>query len=265
MTLPRPLSRACAGAFTLIELLAVVAILALLVSLLLPALGQAREAGRRAACLNNLREISVSILTYAGHYDGRLPQPEPNPQYPGRYHCEYAADNVRNAWAVLVWYGFLDLRLTNCPSWPGLKQHNHTGFPKTREEFGNWRKGHYVYRHNWVSFPQYGEQPPVPRYLSLPGWSRRAMLADDPDMGIGWGGAYPGTFALETEARVVNPKQWAHDSGGNIVRHDGSGAWLSNFWDYRYPTSPDSWPNYYRGWPCTYYFGGWDQIDERLR
>ena len=51
-------------AFTLIELLVVVAILALLIAIVLPALGQAREQGRRVKCASNLRQIAIAWLFY---------------------------------------------------------------------------------------------------------------------------------------------------------------------------------------------------------
>ena len=52
-------------AFTLIELLVVVAAVALLVALLLPSLEMARETARRAACMNNLRQLGIGLVTYA--------------------------------------------------------------------------------------------------------------------------------------------------------------------------------------------------------
>lgn len=57
-------------AFTLIELLVVIAIIAVLLAILLPTLASAREAGRRTACLSNLRQCFVAMRIYADENKG---------------------------------------------------------------------------------------------------------------------------------------------------------------------------------------------------
>lgn len=59
--------------FTLIELLVVISIIAVLMSLILPAIQQAREAGRRTQCLNNIRNIAFAVTSAATADRDRLP------------------------------------------------------------------------------------------------------------------------------------------------------------------------------------------------
>ena len=61
--------------FTLVELLVVMAIIAILTALLLPVLSSARDKARRTTCLNNLWQISLGVRMYADDSNDKSPKP----------------------------------------------------------------------------------------------------------------------------------------------------------------------------------------------
>jgi prepilin-type N-terminal cleavage/methylation domain-containing protein/prepilin-type processing-associated H-X9-DG protein len=74
------------AAFTLVELLVVMAIIGLLVALLLPAVQAAREAARRSQCKNNLRQIGIALHNYEGVL-GKLPPGRLRMMVDGKGRC----------------------------------------------------------------------------------------------------------------------------------------------------------------------------------
>jgi prepilin-type N-terminal cleavage/methylation domain-containing protein/prepilin-type processing-associated H-X9-DG protein len=66
-----PARRRCG--FTLVELLVVIGIIALLISILLPALSRAMESAKTVQCLSNLRQQGLMVANYTAMYDGKLP------------------------------------------------------------------------------------------------------------------------------------------------------------------------------------------------
>lgn len=114
-------------AFSLIELLVVISVVALLVSLLLPALGSAREAGRRAACLSNQRQIGAAMHAYAVQYRGRYPIAYYWVDAAGQPSATVTANLA--AWDTiqigsearpgLIWPFTADYRVQQCPSFEG--------------------------------------------------------------------------------------------------------------------------------------------------
>ena len=85
------LSRRASGfsraGFTLIELLVVVSIIALLMSILLPSLGKAKELANRAYCAANLRGLTQSLITYQEDFNS-FPVTSPPTQRARDPHCE---------------------------------------------------------------------------------------------------------------------------------------------------------------------------------
>jgi prepilin-type N-terminal cleavage/methylation domain-containing protein len=79
-------ARCVRSAFTLVELLVVIGIIALLIAILLPSLAKARESANRALCLSNLRQVHQSFMYYALTNHDQVPlgyraQPVPSKQF----------------------------------------------------------------------------------------------------------------------------------------------------------------------------------------
>lgn len=62
-------------AFTLVELLVVIGIIAVLIAILLPVLSKAKESARRIACASNLKQIGTAFMMYIGDNKDRFPRP----------------------------------------------------------------------------------------------------------------------------------------------------------------------------------------------
>jgi prepilin-type N-terminal cleavage/methylation domain-containing protein len=109
-------------AFTLVEMLVVVAIIAILAALLLPALSMAKQKSYRTQCINNLKQMSIAFQNYADDHGDQLP----GPVWQGFYEEYDNQDYARLLYYVATYLGQpaptltpQDCKLAQCPSAAG--------------------------------------------------------------------------------------------------------------------------------------------------
>jgi prepilin-type N-terminal cleavage/methylation domain-containing protein/prepilin-type processing-associated H-X9-DG protein len=103
------------SAFTLLELLVVISIIAVLAALLLPAIGMVRQMALSMRCANNLRQINLAAIGYGQDWDGRLVPVTTSSSYWSTSLAPYVETTTQ---AVITTTDTREI-MRNCPSWKG--------------------------------------------------------------------------------------------------------------------------------------------------
>ena len=205
--------------FTLIELLVVIAIIAILAAMLLPALASAKEKAKRVACLNNLKQIAVGCLMYAGDNEDKVVPAGKTPA--GASPSLPIQFNLTDLSSLDGWKAVgIDVTQTNgksiwtCP--------NRAGFPVYSAANAQYVVGYQYYggfktwKNNLGSF---AAASPVKTAQSKPNWMLAVVLVAQA------GGITSDNWAPFSQL-PGHKDSGALPAGGNEVFIDGSARWI---------------------------------------
>ncbi|OPZ31698.1 MAG: hypothetical protein BWZ02_00026 [Lentisphaerae bacterium ADurb.BinA184] len=260
------------AAFTLVELLVVVAIVAILAALLLPALKRAREQAILAACQSSIRQAGVACTSYTLDYDGAFPYgwgqlrstSEPGYQYysvgiGGSQQADGAAGILeRNDYVGPTPARVLDCpaRVSEVPTTPGFVYYNYWRVTMNNgwmTQVGGPASASYGYV-GW--FGRNGEAlDAVPHYQPFAGENWYTGTGNG---AVGWNAQ---AYATPREREFFIP-EWTGRSGNHgmgATHPEGSVPVLScPFWQPYYTWQIGTWPHFPR-WIPTPGSSQWDQ------
>jgi prepilin-type N-terminal cleavage/methylation domain-containing protein/prepilin-type processing-associated H-X9-DG protein len=212
-------------AFTLLELLMVIAIIAVLAGLLLPALSKAKERAHRVTCLSNQKQLGIAWELYAGDANNRLvlndwdgsptiPRSPSNSWVTGNCSVDSATATITSG----ALYPYVkNMAVYKCPADGGTVQNG--SIPRLRSfSLSCYMNGGQLDEANW-------NVKPVRQMSEIQVASRTLTFLDEDDLTID-----DGQFLYPANARNwFNVPGWRHQNGSVLAFADGH----SEYWKWR--------------------------------
>jgi prepilin-type N-terminal cleavage/methylation domain-containing protein/prepilin-type processing-associated H-X9-DG protein len=215
-------------AFTLIEVLVVVAIIGILAAILFPVFARARENARRTGCQSNIKQLALGLKMYSADYDARFPK-------------QIYDSGLPHGWADAIFPYTKNLQILQCPSESTPGNSNPLSLAYTdyafnsnlsaRNESDLANAANTILVCEGASFSS--EQP-------KDGDNNPFSSSGDCDGNSGKPGAVAELYLLIQKGQLMYPDVSRHFDGGNYAFADGHVKWLLPGAIYNWCTPPNS-------------------------